>query len=336
MMRRITIRDVAREAGVSVTTVSVVLNNSDRPVRNELRERVIEVAQRLNYHPSALARSLVNQKSNTIGIVLGEVEEGVIGNYYAAGVLSGVFARAQNEALDLHIFTMGWEGAQPAQRVLAQQPDGVLVLAPSCNSRIAPDLHALGLPVVTISTSGRDGIPFVDIDNRAGVHLALNHLLGLGHTRIGHVVAGETQASVLERRTTFLERMEQAGHPVPQEWLVAYSFDPAKVREAVRGLLSARNRPTALFCTNDGLALQTLLVASELGVRVPEDLSVVGFDDFPSAVQLAPPLTTVRQPLQQVGVNAVELLLQRIAGKTTPCLVVAPELIVRASTSTPR
>lgn len=332
-MRRVTIRDVAREAGVSVTTVSVVLNNSDRPVRDELRARVIAVAERLNYHPSALARSLVRQKSNTIGILLGEVEEGIIGNYYAAGVLAGVFARAQRSGLDLHLFTMGWNGERPAQRVLAQQPDGVLVLAPSFNSPIAPDLHSLGLPVVSISTPGQEGIPFVDIDNIAGTQLALQHLRDLGHTRIGHVIAGETQLSVMARRDEFVRFMKSEGLPVREDWMITRSFDPDTVRTTVKGLLAQRDRPTALFCTNDGLALQTLLAASEAGVRVPEELSVIGFDDFPSAVQLAPPLTTVRQPFQQVGAEAVELLLERMAGGTSLQRYIIPELIVRSSTA---
>ncbi|MGC4043844.1 MAG: LacI family DNA-binding transcriptional regulator [Armatimonas sp.] len=332
-MRRVTIRDVAREAGVSVTTVSVVLNNSDRPVRDELRARVIEVAERLNYHPSALARSLVRQKSNTIGIVLGEVEEGILGNYYAAGVLAGVFARAQRFGLDLHLFTMGWTGDRPAQRVMAQQPDGVLVVAPSYHSPIAPDLQSVGLPVVSISTPGDKSIPFVDIDNIAGTRLALQHLIDLGHTRIGHVIAGETQYSVFARRDEFIRFLKEKNIPVREDWLITRSFEPEVIRTTVKELLLRKDRPTALFCTNDGLALQTLLAASEAGVRVPEELSVIGFDDFPSAVQLAPPLTTVRQPFQQVGAEAVELLLERMAGGTNLHRYIIPELIIRSSTA---
>jgi LacI family transcriptional regulator len=335
-MRRTTIRDVAREAGVSVTTVSVVLGDSSRPVSAALRDRVREVAERLDYHPSAVAQGLVRQQTNTIGVLFGEVEEGVVGNYYAAGVLAGVVARAQRSRLDLHLFTMRWKPKErPAQRVLAQQPDGVLILVHSLGSDMAPALHTLGLPVVCISTPGVDGISYVDIDNVCGIRLAIDHLLELGHTRIGHIAASRTQQSVVIRQQAMWDRLNDVGLTVPPEWIVGNTFASDEIFEATRAMMARPERPTALLCASDTHAFQALRALKALGLRTPEDVSVIGFDDFPSAPVLSPPLTTVRQDLAAIGREAVELLLRRIAGREPEHRLLAPELVVRASTGPP-
>ena len=336
--KRATIRDVARECGVSVTTVSVVLNNSPRPVREEVRQRVIEVARRLDYHPSAVARGLVRQKTNCIGILLGAVGEGVVGDYYAAGVLSGVIARAEKIDFDLHFFTTRWVSARDsAARVRAGQPDGVLVLAPEIGSDMPIGLREVGLPVVCISTPDDPLAPYVDVDNAVGATLAANHLLSLGHRKIAHLCAGPSQRSGGLRRDAFLTTLSESGVKLTDRDIVGNTFDRDEGYAAAWALLRSPDRPTAIFAANDSLALQVLHAARDLGIRVPEQLSIVGFDDFPVAPLLNPPLTTLRQPLVQIGEAAVRLLLRLVEGRTAEQRrLVLPELIVRGSTAPPK
>ena len=337
MRKRATIRDVAEACGVSVTTVSVVLNNAPRPVRAEVRERVIEVAKRLDYHPNEVARGLVRQRSNSLGVLFGEVEPGIVGDYYAAGVLSGVVSRAQQTEYDLHLFTWRWTDARlSAPRVRAQQPDGVLVLVPTKGSDMPRGLRDVGLPVVCISTPDDDSTPYVDVDNALGAALAARHLLSLGHSKIAHLSAGPSQRSVEVRRDAFVQAAIEGGGAPPDVRIIGEGFGRDDAYAAAWALLKEADRPTAIFATNDPLALQVLHAARDLGIRVPEQLSVVGFDDFPVASLLTPPLTTLRQPLERIGDDAVRLLLRQIEGRTTENRrLVPPELIVRGSTAPP-
>lgn len=337
LKKRSTIRDVARECGVSVTTVSVVLNNAPRPVREEVRRRVIEMARRLDYHPSAVARGLVRQRTNSIGLLLGEVGEGVVGDFYAAGILSGVISRAEKSALDVHFFTTRWVSArESAARVRASQPDGVLVLAPQIGSDMPSGLRDVGLPVVCISTPDDPLAPYVDVDNALGASLAATHLLSLGHQRIAHLNAGPTQCSAELRRIAFQEKLHESGVDLNARTIVGGTFDRDEAYAAAWALLRRPDRPTAIFATNDQLALQALNAARDLGIRVPEQLSIVGFDDFPVAPLLNPPLTTLRQPVGQIGEAAVRLLIRLIEGRTAEQRrLIAPELIVRGSTAPP-
>ena len=338
LRKRATIRDVARECGVSVTTVSVVLNNAPRPVREEVRQRVIAMAQKLDYHPSAVARGLVRQRTNSIGVLLGEVGEGVVGDYYAAGILSGVISRAEKSAFDLHFFTTRWVSArESAARVRAGQPDGVVVLAPQIGSDMPVGLRDVGLPVVCISTPDDPLAPYVDIDNALGGALAGGHLLSLGHRKIAHLCAGPSQLSVALRQDAFLSTLREGGVALKPGDIVGGTFDRDEAYAAAWALLRGPDRPTAIFATNDPLALQALHAARDLGIRVPEQLSIVGFDDFPVGPLLNPPLTTLRQPLMQIGEAAVRLLLRIVEGRTAEQRrLIAPELIVRGSTAPPR
>lgn len=333
-----TIHDVARECGVSVTTVSTVLNNAPRPVRAAVRARVIETAQRLNYHPSAVARGLVHRRTRTLGLLFSVVESAIVTNHYAVGVLEGIFREAAERGYEIHLHTRPWEGeAVSAARIRAQRSDGILVVAPPIGSDIASSLHRLGAPLVVVSApAGVGGVTTVDVDNRAGARLAAQHLLALGHRRIAHLMGDPAQASVCERRDAFRAALAEAGIELPDAAMVGASFDFDVAYATTRTLLVAAERPTALFVTTDSLALQALHAARDLGLRVPEDLSVIGFDDFPLAPYLAPPLTTVHHPLARVGAMAVALLIDRIEGREAPGRVLLdPYLVVRGSTAPP-
>lgn len=332
-----TIRDVAKECGVSVTTVSFVLNNSPRPVSVETRRRVTEVARRMNYHPNAMARGLVQRRMNSLGVLFAQVEASIVTNNYATGILAGVFAEAVSRGYDIHLYTRPWESAEiSAPRFRNSQTDGTLVIVPSIGSDMVPGLHRFGVPTVVVSSpTAIDGVSYVDIDNVQGARLAANHFLSLGHTRIAHVMGTPLQHSVFERRDAFTSTLERAGLPIRPEYLVGDSFRQEEAERAARKLLSLPERPTAIFATNDDIALHVLRVAQEMGIAVPQELSIVGFDDYPLAQNSNPPLTTVHHPLNDIGRKATQLLLARIDDENVEderCIF-TPKLVVRGTTA---
>lgn len=334
-----TIRDVARVSGVSVTTVSFVLNNSPRPVSAETRRRVSEAARHLEYYPNAMARGLVQRRMNSIGILFSQIEPSVVTNNYANGILSGIFAESSGRGYDIHLYTGIWESAEiSAPRFRSNQTDGTLVIGPLVGSDMVTGLDRLRIPVVVLSApSGVSSVPYVDVDNSQGGILAAEHFLALGHERVGCLLGEIRQHAVLERRDAFTQTLARAGKPVRPEYIAGHSYALEDVEAAAYRLLTLPEPPTAIFASNDDIAMVTMRVANELGMKIPRDVSVIGFDDYPVAQQTAPPLTTLRQPLETIGRAATELLLARIDGKDAEAHthLFQTELIVRGSTAPP-
>jgi DNA-binding LacI/PurR family transcriptional regulator len=335
-----TIRDVARECGVSVATVSYVLNDGPRPVRPETRRVVLETVKRLGYHPNAMARALVHGRVNTLGVLFGRVEPAIVTNSFVTGVLEGIMSTSAHAGYNVTLFTQPWHDAATSSAVFTDgRTDGVLIVAPLQGSGMVEGLSGLGIPLVVVSAAvaAESRIPFVDVDNQRGAAMATEHLLALGHTRIAHLMGEAEQPSAIERRKGFCEALARAGVEVPAHYLVWSNYDSSRAYADVRRLLTGPDRPTAVFAGNDGLALATVAVARDLGIRVPAELSVVGFDDVAVAALVTPPLTTVRQPLAEIGRRATRLLVARIEGKNiAPVSARAePELVVRGTTAAP-
>lgn len=330
-----TIRDVARESGVSVATVSYVLNNGPRTVSPAARQRVTEAVARLNYHPNTVARSLVRRRTHCIGVLLGAVEPEVVTNNYYAGILSGVFAQARSSGYDLRILTSHHVQPGEEHQLRAQQLDGAIVLVPPIGNDIAVRLETVGVPSVVVGASVSADQPLtVDVDNTLGTRLALEHLLKLGHRRIAYLMGAPTQSSVHQRRCAYEAILEEWGIALQPKYLVGGDFDSAVAYAEIELCLSSPEPPTAVFAGNDDLAVQVLKAATLLGLRVPEDLSVVGYDDSLLGPYLSPPLTTVRQPMRRIGEAAVWKLIQRIESSPfeVPVQLFTPELVVRGST----
>ncbi len=312
------------------------MNNSTRSVNPETRRRVREVARRMNYHPDAMARGLVHRRCFSLGVLMPGIESAIVTNHYAVGVLSGVFYESSARGYDIHVHTRPWESADvSASQVQSSQTDGTLVVAPPIGSDIVSGLRALDLPIVVVSTpTAVEGVPYVDTDNAAGARLVARHLLGLGHTRIAHLMGIRNQHSVFERRDAFVGELERSGVPVRAEYIVGDSFQEVDVAAAVNALLDLPEPPTALFAGNDDLAVLAIQVALERNVEIPGELSVIGFDDYPTAQQTRPMLTTVRQPLWEIGKRATQILIARIEEKDTvgESFLFAPQLVERGST----
>ncbi len=335
-----TIYDVAKESGFSLSTISNVLNNGPRPVRAETRQRILATMRRLNYHPSAMARGLARRRTHTIGILFGVVEpSAVVLNAYSADVLQGVLTAAAATGYNVTHYTNRWlDAEQSLSDFRDQRSDGLIVVAPPIDSDLMPALASLDLPLVAVSwPSGLVEVPSVDADDRVGTRLIVQHLLDLGHRRIAHLMGHGNLISALIRRDVFLEMMSAAGIGGDSALVLPGRYSAETGHQNARKLLTMPNPPTAIFAGNDEIAIGVLEAARELGVRIPDDLSLVGYDDRPISALLTPRLTTVKQPFVRIGEHATRLLLERIDQKEVAPIThwLTPELVIRDSTGPP-
>ena len=331
MGQRVTISDVARTAGVSVATVSKVINGR-YGVAQSTSSRVQEVIDDLGYESSLVARSLRSHRTHVIGILVAEFEP------FSAEILKGAATALADTGYELLAYTGGLQGrgAGWERRYLSRLSgtliDGAVLVTPT-----VVDADA-GVPVVAIDPhTGPTGLPTVDSDNLAGAVLGTRHLLELGHTRIAFVGGRADLESSRLREHGFREAMAAAGVPVDEQLVRAGDYRKESTREPVRELLELPDRPTAIFAANDLSAIATLEVARDAGLDVPGDLSVIGFDNIPESAMTEPPLTTVHQPIQQMGAAAIQMLVALLDGSPTPDPHVRlPTALVRRGTTGPR
>ena len=332
-----TIVDVASKAGVSIKTVSRVMNQ-EPTVHPQTRALVLAVVAELNYRPQLSARSLAGAKSFLIGLLYYEPSAA-----YVAGIQRGATLRCREAGRHLVVESLQSNGAdlQPQIEAMlaALRPDGMILTPPLCdNPRILALLRANGTPCVLISPAGDGhGLAQVVMDDALAAEELTNLLASLGHRHIAFV-QGDQAAS--ERRQRGFERaMKAHGLAVDPGLIVPGRFDFDSGVDGAHSLLSRAVPPTAVFAANDDMALGVLAAAQRLGISVPRDLSIVGFDDSRAATLVWPALTTVRQPVAEMAAAAVDLLLsgELKAGATAdaPVRVLAHEVIVRGSTAAP-
>ena len=333
-----TIKDIAQVCGVSEATVSYVINGK-RVLRADTRERVTRVMREMNYHPSAVARGLSSKRVHTLGILFGAVDSIEFStNSYVNGLLQGIMLHAQNTGFDITFFTAKWQNAGVSAPPLRDgRTDGVLAIAPLLNSDMLEGLSSLGIPHVSISASADTNAVNVDVDNYAGSRLAAQHLIELGHRRIAYLMGNDDLASFTPRRAGFVDALQEAGIALNPQWIQMSHFDGSRAFEQTRALLQETERPSAICCGNDHIALGVLEAARSLDIDVPQQLSVIGFDDVPAAMFSTPQLTTIRQPLREIGIRATQMLIEQLSGEqkenAARQMLFAPELIVRQSTA---
>ncbi len=324
---RVKLADVAAHAGVSVATVSKVVNER-YGVSKETVDRVRSSIDELGYAGNLSASSLRSSRTNVLGILVAAFEP------YSAELLKGASRVAEDSEYELLAFTgrnaPGWERRSLA-RLGGTLIDGAILVTPTVVSANAP------IPVVAVDPHyGPSDLAWVDADSYRGARLATEHLIGLGHRRIGLLGGRRDLDSAVLRERGYRDSMTAAGIDLDESLVrdAGYEAEPALV--AARELLQRGDRPTAIFAANDMSALSVVAVAKSLGIRVPEDLSVVGFDDVPDAALANPPLTTVRQPLQRMGEEAMKLLLDLLGDVDRPRHVRLPvELVQRATCASP-
>ncbi len=331
--RAAVIRDVARLAGVSHQTVSRVLN-SHPSVREETRERVLRAVRQLNFRPNAMARGLAGRRSRLIGVVSFDTPL-----YGPAATLLGLERAARRAGYGIRIVALEQLDragvAEAVDRLTEQSVDGVVIIAPLMTAAAAVHSLPTGVPAVVVESDTAGELPSVSVDQAAGARLAVEHLLGLGHRTVWHVAGPQDWLEARDRVDGWRQALEAAGCRVPP--MVSGDWSPRSGYEAGR-LLAGRPDVTAVFCANDQQALGMLRALHERGLRAPEDVSVVGFDDIPEAAYLSPPLTTVRQDFDEVGRRCVAALLELFdgAGPAVRHPRVPPSLAVRASSGPPR
>ncbi len=313
-----TLQDVAREAGVSTITASVVLNGSRTATRvsEATRQRIEEVGRRLNYRANGVARALNRRRMDNIGVV-GEIpSDGV--NLYFFDVLTGIIGAAARFNQNTTVLPIvNWETSDEAILNFCDgRIDGVILVAPTAITQDFADKLLHHAPYVLIHGNGvPPNTDDLDVDNEGGAFTATKYLIDLGHRRIAHFAGPTTFLGPRQRLDGYKKALESERIPFDESLVYPGDFTAESGAERAKQLLASGNRsdmPTAVFCVNDFVAAGLLEVMHERGVSVPGDLSIVGFDDAALARMVLPQITTIRQPLSGMGSHAVERLMFRI------------------------
>ncbi|RLE27836.1 LacI family transcriptional regulator [Candidatus Acetothermia bacterium] len=332
----VTIKDVARAAGVSPSTVSRALNDSPL-IREETKARIRRIAEELGYERNELARGLVMGASGAIGLVIPDIT-----NPFFAEVTRGVgeVAHARGYGVILCNTEEDPERERSYIRLLRRKRvDGLILTTVTAEDPYLKALARSKTPFVLVSRASQVvPAPYVGADDRLGGRLAVEHLVGLGHRRIAFIGGPPDVQSCVDRLAAFEAVLAEAGIPIREDWLLFSDFTQGSGYQAGKKLLSSEDRPTAVFAANDVVALGVLQAADELGLRVPEDLSVVGYDDISYAALPRIQLTTVAQPSFEMGTIAAEWLLTVREGKPQRRLyrLLTPRLVVRQTTAPPK
>lgn len=337
-----TINDVAHKAGVSIATVSFVLNKRPSEVISErVKQRVLAAARTLDYHPNATAAGLARKRTRNVAIILYK-SEALISNQFYSFVIQGAIKEAceRNYNLLFSYINQTYKGYAELPKIIQEKnAEGALFMR-LIHPRLIKDIQARGIPVVAVDHYPEaKGVNSLQIDNRTGGLLAARHLIELGHERPCMLHAAPERPSIAERISGFAAGVSKHDLSFSRRSQLfearSLTFDGGY--DMARKILRRKRRPTALFCANDEMAAGVLRAAHELGVRVPEDLSVVGFDDITMAYYADPPLTTVGLVKEHLGRRAITRLLELVEG--TDSLIkrelVPVQLVIRQSTAVP-
>ena len=333
---RATIFDVARVAGVSYSTVSRVVNGHEH-IRDETRLRVQAAMAELGYVAHVSARTLATGRSRMVGLLVQEVE-----SPFFLGVIRGVDQQVSATGYDFLLCTTHDRREKEAEyvaRLSHGMVDGLMIILPRGLPDYVGQLRAETFPFVLIDyDADAPGCNVINAANRDGTRVALRYLLDLGHRRIGFITGTLATGSAQERLTAYREVLTTAGIPIDPALIVDGDFLEPRGRTAAHELLALPEPPTAIFASSDAAAFGVLRAALERKIDVPRDLSVIGFDDIPEATWAAPALTTVRQPLREMGRAAARRLMEILAEPDLPPqrVTLDTELIVRGSTGRPR
>jgi len=333
-----TIRDVAKHAGVSVATVSHVINETHY-VSPELRQRVLDAIETLHYRPNRLAQALSRKTIPLLALIVPDIS-----NPYWSSV-----ARAVQDVTDKHNYSVivcSTDGRLKREvrflRSLSGWLSGLVLHPYHVTARHVNQYMGDSIPVVVLGDflTAREhptNWDYVGGDNQGGAQAAVEHLIGLGHQRIAFIQGPSDTPTGTRRLAGFRRALELAGLALDQALLIPGDYTREAGRAGMTTLLDAENPPTAVFCANDLIALGALETATQRGCRIPQDLSIVGFDDIDDAEHASPPLTTIRQPPRRLGTVAAQTLLERLEGRTEPCRIAIDfTLVVRRSTAPPR
>ncbi len=329
MSHRPTIRDVAERAGVSIATVSRVLNDR-ADVSQETRERVREVAREVGYSADPAARALASQRTRLVAVVVGDNaghrDLSLVFFGKVLGAISRRLSHSDYEALLL----------QPDDLGLQHRFDAAVLIGVDDDDPLVADLATRGIPLVGVDVRCKVGrAAFVGSDHADGVRLALAHLYALGHRRVAHVAGAPNTVAGRDRIAAFRREAGRLGLVLPDDYVREADFSSASGYRETCALLALPERPTAIVAASDLMALAALQAIRDVGLQPAHDVAIVGFDDLEAAALAHPPLTTIRQDRQELGTVAAELAIELIEDPEAapPATILPVELVVRASSN---
>jgi HTH-type transcriptional repressor purR len=329
-----TIKDVAKMAGVSTTTVSHVINKT-RFVAKETEEAVMQAIKSLKYSPSAVARSLKVNTTKSIGMIVTTSE-----SPYFAEIIHAVEDHCYRQGYSLFLCNTQNDPEKIKNHVemlTKKRVDGLLVM---CSEYTQHSLDVLSsfssVPMVVMDWGPNTDTDIIEDNSFTGGYLATKHLIDCGHKEIG-LIAGELDKTTARTRYEgFVKAMNETNLPIHKNWIMEGFFEPEDGYECMNKILAQDSLPTAVFCCNDVMALGAISAITEKGLRVPDDISIIGYDNIHSSRFYAPPLTTIHQSKSRLGAQAINLLFERIANKDNDNhekhrIAIHPELVIRKS-----
>ncbi|QEE24774.1 LacI family transcriptional regulator [Rhodanobacter glycinis] len=332
-MTRVTISDVARAVGTSKKTISRVLNN-DPNVSKSMRQRVLSVVAELNYRPLTSARSLATNRSFMIGLLYDNRSPS-----YIMEVQAGVLEACEAQHYSMMVQPLVSTSADFVERIedilTRHQPDGLILTPPlTDHPQLLECLRQHGVPFASIAPRHPETCIGVILREREAAAAMVDHLVSLGHRRIAHILGDPEHGAGIWRLAGYRDGLKRAGLKEDPAYMVQGRFSFESGVAAMRQLLALPQRPTAIFAADDDMAVGAIWAAAEAGVSIPRDMSICGFDDTTIATQVWPPLTTIHQPVREMGRRATQELLLRVLNKGEPKMVeVDYEMCIRASTA---
>jgi len=330
----LTLEDIGELAGVSRSTVSRVVN--DHPnVSDDVRERVLEVIQATGYHPNVAARTLASHRSWMIGLVLPHSVSAFFADPYFPRLAQGIAQACNQYEYTLGLFLVGSkEDEEKIYPRISRKGflDGILIQAGQIGDQLIDRLIDTSLPLVVVGRPFQtENVSFIDIDNNVSAYNAVSHLIRLGCKRIGTIAGLPGSTVSIDRKDGYLKALAERGRSVDESLIVDSDFTEAGGYFAMQQILHAQ--PDAIFAASDLMAIGAMRAVRDAGLKIPQDIAFVGFDDIPPATQHDPQLTTVRQPIIQFGINAVEILIDLIENGVKPArrIILDTELVIRDS-----
>jgi DNA-binding LacI/PurR family transcriptional regulator len=334
-----TIRDVAKLAGVSKAAVSYVLNGRKTSIKitDETRNRILAAARQLNYHPNALARGLAHKRTDTVTLVMQYAYMFSGWSGFTNELMHSVSEAAHRLGYDLMLHTKDQPDFEREVAALTDgRADGALLLR-DIDDPLAEILTQRGFPcVLFFSRSNHSDIWYVDCDNVLGGRMATEYLLNLGHRRIMYIGGIHRSSAAMDRLAGYESALRHRGIIPRPDWTIELRYADASL-EGVEAILRTPDRPTAVFAWSDEVAVRLMTLARRMGLRIPEELSIVGFDSTELCNHTHPPLTSVRQPIKEMAARALEMLSQRIRGEEVAerQVLFPPTVVVRGSCAVP-
>ena len=332
----VTLKDIAKHVGRSITTVSRALAGYD-DVSDATRERVNRAAHELGYEPNTTARQLRKQQTDTVALILPPIYPRISDPFFSE-LLSGIVEQSIQHGLDLLVSTSSQANNQTEvylKSIRSRRVDGFIVLRTQRQDPRINLLREQNFPFVAFGrVDGNNDFPFIDGDDEAGTRLIVNHLVELGHTRLAFIAEPTIFTKPYHRLQGFINTMKDHNLPVDDSLIVEDGYRQRFGRQAMHQLLDRPDPPTAILACNDLLTLGAMRAAQERGLIVGRDISITGFDDIMLAEYANPPLTTIHQPAYRIGTMICQMLARRIREETLDekQIILAPELIVRQST----